>query len=286
MAYVYSLIRFVPDPAKGEFVNIGAIAGSDEANDWAVRHVENFRRATALDIGRSLRAAKAFTAELDERVAATEQFAVDDTSPMSAEALTRFSGELGNIVQLTPPAPVAAQSAEAALDLVFSELVVDLARTEFRFARKNQAQASVRSAYRELGLLAGSVSERAEVRSGPFRSNFDFAVHNGRALQLVQCWSFELPGQADLSEEVRAWAWLVHEIRKDGGSLLFADQELEVSRELDIAAVFIPPRPDQADASAFEEAQAIFDENDVEAAEPDAAELVAERAAHVLAASH
>ena len=27
MPYTYSLVRFVPDPARGEFVNIGAIAG-------------------------------------------------------------------------------------------------------------------------------------------------------------------------------------------------------------------------------------------------------------------
>ena len=31
MRYLYNLIRFVSEPATGEFVNIGAIAGSDAA---------------------------------------------------------------------------------------------------------------------------------------------------------------------------------------------------------------------------------------------------------------
>ena len=34
MRFVYSLVRFVPDPARGEFVNVGAIAGSEESSDW------------------------------------------------------------------------------------------------------------------------------------------------------------------------------------------------------------------------------------------------------------
>lgn len=36
--------------------------------------------------------------------------------------------------------------------------------------------------------------------SGAYDGMFDFAVFNGRAVQLVQCWSFQLPNQADLAE--------------------------------------------------------------------------------------
>jgi len=45
---VYSLIRYVPDPARGEFVNVGAIAGSEDAGDWQVRQLQNPARARAL----------------------------------------------------------------------------------------------------------------------------------------------------------------------------------------------------------------------------------------------
>ena len=35
--YVYSLVRCVPDPRTGEFVNVGAIAGDPFTGDWSVR---------------------------------------------------------------------------------------------------------------------------------------------------------------------------------------------------------------------------------------------------------
>jgi hypothetical protein len=46
MRYVYSVVRYVPNPASGEFVNIGVIAGSDETGDWSLRQAGNQRRAT------------------------------------------------------------------------------------------------------------------------------------------------------------------------------------------------------------------------------------------------
>src|SRR5918994_1994334 len=47
--YLYSVIRFVPDPIRGEFVNVGILAGSDESSEWELRTVENLRRARSLD---------------------------------------------------------------------------------------------------------------------------------------------------------------------------------------------------------------------------------------------
>ena len=37
MPYFFSLLRFVPDTARGEFVNLGAIAGDSEVVDWELR---------------------------------------------------------------------------------------------------------------------------------------------------------------------------------------------------------------------------------------------------------
>ena len=45
MRYLYSVVRFVPDPARGEYVNVAAILGSEETGEWDVRQVENLRRA-------------------------------------------------------------------------------------------------------------------------------------------------------------------------------------------------------------------------------------------------
>ncbi len=46
--FVYSLLRFAPNPATGEFVNLGAVAGSEATGEWGIRHVQNDQRARAL----------------------------------------------------------------------------------------------------------------------------------------------------------------------------------------------------------------------------------------------
>jgi hypothetical protein len=118
-----------------------------------------------------------------------------------------------------------------------------------------------------------AIPERAAVRSGVFDGIFDFAVHNGSTVQLVQCWSFQLPNQSDLAEQVKAWSWLVHEIRESGGELTYASGEACVPQDLDIFAVAIPPHGD-ADAPAYAEAQAAFAEIGVTEVAPDGARAV------------
>ena len=49
MRYMYSVIRFVPDPIRGEFVNVGVLAGSDESSEWDLRMVESLKRAGDVD---------------------------------------------------------------------------------------------------------------------------------------------------------------------------------------------------------------------------------------------
>jgi Protein of unknown function (DUF3037) len=284
MSFQFSLIRFVPDPARGEFVNIGAVAGSDEAREWELRLVSNLSRAKALDDRGVLSKAFAYAAGLEDHIAALElQQETGGPEPISAEMLRRRAAEMHNIIQLSPPAPVAADSAEGALELVFEQLVLDAARKRFPFEKKHRAQGAARQAYRAHEVPAGAVRERAPVRSGVYDGTFDFAVHNGRALQLVQCWSFQLPNQADLAEQVKAWSWLVHEVRQAGGELATAGGEIEVPRELDIYAIAIPPVAG-AESPAYEEARAAFAENNVIELTPDAADRVGAQAAAALGA--
>lgn len=116
-----------------------------------------------------------------------------------------------------------------------------------------------------------------------FDGSFDFAVHNGRTVHLVQCWSFQLPNQADLAEQVKAWSWLVHKVRKDGGELTLTDREVDVPPDLEIFAITISPVTG-ADSPAYEEAKAAFAENTVSELSPDQAGRVGEHAAGALAA--
>src|SRR5947207_10918342 len=106
MPFQFSLIRFVPDPARGEFVNIGAIAGSDDAREWELRLVSNLTRAKALDDRGVLSKAFAYAASLEDHVAALESLTeTGGPEPISADLLRRRATEMHNIVQFSPPAP-------------------------------------------------------------------------------------------------------------------------------------------------------------------------------------
>lgn len=274
MAYSFSLIRFVPDPARGEFVNIGAIAGDEASDDWAIRWISNYRRANALDSNGVLPAAKAFTGELDRRFADFDRPTLG-SEPLSVAWLAELAADMNNIVQLTAPAPVVADSAERALDLIFDRLVVDPARATFRFQNRHKAQAATRRTYAEHRIPRSAIKEHVRVASGHFNFSFDFAVHNGRALQLVQCWSFQLPNQEELTDQIKAWAWVAGHIRRNGGR--FAAADVKVPPDLDLAAIYVPPC--EADRLAFDEARAVFAELEITAVPFDAADDVGARAA-------
>jgi Protein of unknown function (DUF3037) len=137
-------------PARGEFVNIGAIAGSDEAAEWELRLVSNLSRAQALDDRGVLATAFAYAAGLEDHIAALDMLPeTGGPEPISSSMLLRRATEMQNIIQFSQPAPVAECSAEAALDLVFDQLVLDLTRKSFQFEKKHRAQGAARKAYRE-----------------------------------------------------------------------------------------------------------------------------------------
>lgn len=281
MPYSFSLIRFVPDPARGEFVNIGAIAGDERASDWDLRFISNFRRARALDSRGALPAAIAFATGLGDRIQLDEQLQLAGPEPTSNRTLARLAEESQNIVQFTAPAPVQASSSEEALDLVFEHLVLDPTAQKFRFEKKHRAQSSTRQAYGAHEVPAEAITEHAKIASGAFDDTFDFVVHNGRAVQLVQCWSFQLPDQEQLAEQIKSWSWVVHELRQQGGELDTDGGPIEVPGETQIASVCILPAA-AGDAPAYGEAQAAFAENGVEQLTPEQADRLGAQARRLL----
>lgn len=283
MSFQFSLIRFVPDVARGEFVNIGAIAGSEAAGEWELRLIGNLTRAKALDDRGVLAKAFEWAAGLEDHLIAVDQLpGADQAEPMTFALLQRQSVDMQNIVQVSTPAPIAAESAEEALDLIFEHQVLDVARRSFPFAKKNRAQGAARRAYADNDVPAAAIRERARVRSGVYDGGFDFAIHNGRTVQLAQCWSFQLPNQTDLAEQVKAWSWLVHELRNDGGELVIGDASVEVPAELEIFAVAIPPLEGRT-SPAYVEAQEAFRENNVVEVGTDDADLLGQQARQALA---
>lgn len=286
MRHIYSLIRFVPDPARGEFVNVGAIAGSEESSEWQVRQIENPVRARAIDDNQSLNAVWSFIDSVGAQMDAYEQAfssLFDLEEELTEEWLIRLHADHQNIVQLSPPTPMVAESAEDALDRVFELMVLDPAVREYRFKKKHTALAAVRAAYRDFSITKRTdLRERVTLFTAHHSERFDFAVTNGRALQLTQTWSFQVPDQATLAEQVKAWGWTVRDARNSGGHVRTADgREFDVQKDVDVEVVYVPAESGRR-APAFDDASSVFDELDIQALPIDEARRVGERARELL----
>ena len=264
MKFAYSLIRYVPDPIRGEFVNVGAIAGSEESSDWAVRWVDNPARARRLDEKGSLPGVWEFIDRIARHVDAYEQ-AIEQPQleapevDVSEEWLRGLHASHRNIVQFSEPRPLLAKDASAALDEIFAELIVDPARRRGAENNKHPALAAIRRAYRAAGLRRDEqLFERVLVHAGDHHERLDFAVANGRVVQLAQTWSFQVVDQDLLSEHVKAWGWTMQTVRAEGGVIEPASgATVEIPRDVKLAAVYAPPS-DGTPRPALPVAESVF----------------------------
>jgi hypothetical protein len=281
MTYSFSLLRFVPDPARGEFVNIGAIAGDEDGGDWELRLVSNLRRARAIDSSGALPAAMALVTALQERLPEDDQQGAEFT----LGELRLLAGELNNILQVTTPGRVVASDATDALDRVCADLLLDPAlQPGQRYRNQATARGATKRAYRSAQVPDFALASRVDVHAARSHGVFDFAVHNGEAVQLAKCYSFELPDQQSLARDIAAWAWLSFEVRTHGATFVTSGgTEVEAPRELSIACVYVPPVAG-GDVTAFEEASHVFDELKIDAWPAGSADNVAVIASQRLAA--
>lgn len=283
MPYFFSLLRFVPDTARGEFVNLGAIAGDSEVVDWELRLISNMKRARAIDSEGHLPAAMSFLAELQERLPVEDE---DETS-FALEDLNDLAASMNNVIQLTRPEPIVASDAAEALDFLWRDLLLDPeGNASHRFKNTSSAVGATKRAYQVEQLPSESVKRIVELAAGRFADRFDFAVHNGQAVQLVKCFSFQRPNQAELVKDVKSWGWLMHELREHGGTVTpRTGAALDADDDLSVGSVFVPP-VDGGSTDAFEQAMVIFDEVKVEACPYTDARPIAKIAHERLAAAH
>jgi len=262
MPYFFSLLRFVPDTARGEFVNLGAIAGDSEVVDWELRLISNMKRARAIDSEGHLPAAMSFLAELQERLPVED----DDETSFALEDLNLLAASMNNVIQLTRPEPIVATDAEEALDFLWRDLVLDPeGNASHRFKNTRSAIGATNRAYRDEKLPSEAIKRTVELTAGRFADRFDFAVHNGQAIQLVKCFSFQRPNQAELVKDMKSWGWLMHELRDQGGTVMpRTGGSLDAQSDLSVGSVYVPPAAGGS-ADAFEQAKAIFAEVKVEA---------------------
>lgn len=280
--YHYSLVRCVPAPRTGEFINIAAIAGSSETDDWDVRQVQNERRAARICDPEHLAAVHQFLAVAADRINLAET--EEDSLPPSW--LFDLHNEMRNVVQLSPPQAAVGETASQVLDVVFDRMLIDPERVSRQFTSKHALLAALRRAYRN-HVESGYVTEKPEAYvAGHLRTNLDFAVASEeRTLQIAQAWTFQKGSVEDVSTEVKSWGYALGRLRDGEEARLITRSGAAVPIKSDVEIDVLLARPQTThQQDVFEEAKEVFIDLGANVFEQSQADSVGDRAAELVAA--
>jgi Protein of unknown function (DUF3037) len=284
--YLYSLVRCVPDPRTGEFVNVGAIAGDPESEDWSVRQVSNESRVRKLADATALGAVHEFLSRIGFEIDKIQSPTVTDSNEILDEAwLKRLHHDHRSVVQLSPPAPILADDAEQALDVLFSREIIDpVTQPRERAITKHRVIRDLRLAYRRAHIQPNQARRKVDLFVGDHvHTSLDYAIANGVAVQLCQGWSFQGVHLEPVSEQVKAWAYALRQLRDGQESrVMGADNWIKtVDPTVDIdVVVTLPTDVDQRDA--YDEALEVFGQLEASVHQLQDVDVVGRKAARLL----
>lgn len=229
MGYIYSVIRYVPNPTIGEFVNLGIIVGSDTTGEWEIAWPGNRRRARNLNsaMGTSsysvvqtvMQQTKARLQLTHDRRPFTH---IDEpTEPFSESWLQRMHANSANIIQYTRPLPIAAPSVSAAISRI-TQLLFVTTKAQRRPVNKAQIVGNVRQA-----LNSALADRRVETRlrvtleANGMTETSDLIAFDDTRLLLTCVWSFTVSQdtQARLLDEIKALALFCLRLRQGRDAL-------------------------------------------------------------------
>lgn len=272
MRHVYSIIRYVPNVASGERVNLGLIAGSEDTREWMLLTVDHGSRARARQLGGGealpgvVSYLERLTADLEHYTdvqAGEQRLLIESPEERTERWLSDLADRQRGVVQFSHPLPVDADSAGAAIDLLWDDLIVEREGRKFPFKKKNTALGAVRQALRA-HVDADRVWTSTRLEAEGFSAPVDFAVHDGAVAFLTNCWSFQIPNKERLMDDIQSWAWVVRSLRSKGGSLSGAGFGSAVPEDIGLSIVYVPPATPE-DREVFEKARSAFSDPDVKA---------------------
>jgi hypothetical protein len=271
--YQYSVVRCVPEPRTGEFINVGAIAGSAEEGDWDARLVQSFRRAGRLCSAEQLGAASEFIAEVTQLFSEAEE----SSYALPESWLNEVWSEKRNVVQLSKPQIAVGANASEVLDFVFASQLIDLPKANRDFVSKSTLLTRLNRELKNQYLPPGQTTlERPALMVGHLRAPLDFAFgHDDHAVQITQAWSFQTGTVDDITTEGKAWGYVLQRLQ-DGYKAHIEGHAKSIGLDGDVPVEVLLAGPRTAhQQEVFEEAAEVFDALGVTCyGEDDAPELV------------
>jgi hypothetical protein len=226
----YSIIQVVPDPARGERLNIGVVAWDPEGDTGAARFASFRQRLRALGVEDS-EFAEEFRDWLTDALKAPSDrlFVVGDRAADSRwdlEAM-RAGSEWGGMIQLTDVRPARGDSATDVARWVYERAVRLSQRPSSpepgKSAVRRAVAAHVRNAIRErFPAPPVGVRTRVDVPGRRATHSFDVGLLNGKVAGAMVTPNFANPKTADVVKDLEAAIWAIIDVRESEHPVPFA----------------------------------------------------------------
>lgn len=254
-------VRYLPEPIRGEFINVGVLAGRDDSEgggDWVLKTVSSFKRAQCLGGTPSHIAPylEDLAARVDPPQAPASLLTADsEGARWSRNEIERLRVHSYGTVQFSRPMPAMAESAAEAADMVFDALVLapEVEKTHRpRTIVRNRLQTALQADAR----IGGRFTSVRNVKAGRALARMDFSVGSTQSRFLARAWAFDIENTSSLEKDLGQWSWATSRIREGGGEARPASstgaRSLSVPRTVPIAALYsAPTTANGRDALAF-----------------------------------
>ena len=248
MKFHYWALRYVPDVAREEFINVGVVVSDPRSGEGRTRVVNEVSQVPELGSPRaaSREAALRSLRSLDQRlkVFSRSDQEIEISQGLSLDGtMSRMQSHMNNLIPVSPRGLIAASNVDDAVNFLYNDLVF---RQDAQ--RRPQYRTRVRKAaiekYLNCDRLANKVVKRPSVKSTGRDVAIDLAVVDGTVQELSRGFSFAGQVNTQLVNGFDAWTLRAFNLRQAGGTLFgFSEAEsLIVSSDVPIIAVTDEPK--------------------------------------------
>jgi hypothetical protein len=220
--YAYSILQYVPDPVRGERINVGVLVAAEAGDYFGAKliHRREFGRIKRLGYGLDLEFLTEFDDQLRRDSFEAAQIPGTAGNVWGVDALAAASREWANTMQLTPPRPVLSEKAPELLTDLYRRFVAPPAppRTRARDRRwinrrvSTKLRALLRAQRPDLDATR-HVKSDVTIQGGLQLHRFDIQLANGRPIDVVRSLSFETGDKQGLQTEIDAVAWAIDDLK-------------------------------------------------------------------------
>jgi hypothetical protein len=230
-AFRYSIVRYVPDPVRGEQLNVGVVVAADDPDFFGARFLSDRQTGRLKRLGMGIDFG--FIRDLADEMRASSRGEGElplghgaPTPRWSAAELERAAIEWANTVQLSRPLTALHADGNSLVDELFVRYVSDRSPRRERARDRRWVRRKVSTGIRrtlvelEPEIDPDGVLHRDEKVDGALEEHrFDYALRNGHLVHAVQTLSFESSDLRSLKTEVDATAWAIDDVRSTHADL-------------------------------------------------------------------